>query len=251
MRKYTIMVFAVALSFAIGMMAQTSSGSSSSSGSQYPSSSDESGMQSGTQSDQTQSGSSQSDQTANPGTEQGNPTNRQPGMGTAPQTPTGGYGGEPATGAQSSQTGTSSANTSSSSGHSKTIQGCVVRQATEFYIYPAKGQPEHISSSGQDVSAHVGHQVKAHGTEQPSTAASASDTSGGASGAAGSTSASNTAGSSTGSAGSMSGNTSGTGSSAATSGQDLIVDRVDMIATNCPASIASKAQAAGMSTSPQ
>ncbi len=235
MRKYTLLVLAVALFFAVGMMAQTSSSTTSQS-------SDQSGMQ---------SGSSQSGQTGNTGSEEGNPTNRQPGMGSAPQNPTGGYGGQPATGAPSSQTGTYGAQTSSgsNSGQGKNIQGCVVRTATDYYIYPAKGKPEHISSSGQDVSTEVGHQVKLHGTEQPSTSASNSGTSGGTSGMAGNTS-SNNAESNTGSAGSMSSNTSGAGSSAAGNGKDLIVDRVSVISTNCPASITGNAQAAGMSTSP-
>lgn len=167
MRKYTFLVLAVALLFAVGMMAQTSSGSSGSS-SQYPSSSDQSGS--------------------------------------------------------SSQMG------SSGSAGGKTISGCVVRRATEFYIYPASGQPEHVASSGQDVSAHLGHQVKVHGTEQPSTSASTSGTSGSAAGTGAGAAA---------------------GSSADTAGQDLIVDRVDMISTNCPASITGNAQASGMSTSPQ
>jgi hypothetical protein len=164
MRKYTLLVLAVALLFAMGMMAQTGSGSSGSS-SQYPSSSDQSGMQSGSQ-----AGSS----------------------GTAA---------------------------------SKTVEGCVVRQATDYFIYPASGQPQHVSGSGQDVSAHLGHQVKAHGTSQPSTSASSS-------GASGSTSAS-------------------TGSSGSAGGTDFVVDKVDMIATNCPAAIQQSAQSAGMSTSPQ
>ncbi len=220
MRKYTLLALAVALLFAMGMMAQTSSGS-------------------------------QSDQSGNPGTQQGNPTNAQPGMGSAPQTQTGGYGGEPATGAQSSQTGTYTPNQGSSSGNAKTIDGCVVRTATDYYIYPVSGQPEHISSAGQDVSGHVGHHVKLQGTEQPSTSASTSGTSGGTSGTAGNTSASNSAESNTGTGSSMSGNTSAAGSSSAAGGQDFVVARVSMVATNCPASITSKAKAAGMSTAPQ
>lgn len=178
MRKYTLLVLAVALLFAMGMMAQTSSGSSGSS--QYPSGSTSSTDQSGTQ-----SGSSQ----------------------------------------------TSSSGTASP----KTVEGCVVRQATDYYIYPASGQPEHISSSGQDVSAHLGHHVKAHGTEQPSTSAAAQGTSG-------STSASSTAGSSTGGSST---------SPSASGGTDFVVDRVDMVATNCPAAIQQSAQSAGMSTSPK
>lgn len=165
MRKYTLVVLAVALLFAVGMMAQTSSGSSGSS-SQYPSSSDQSGMQSGSQ-----------------------------------------------------------AGSSGSAASKTTVEGCVVRQATDYFIYPASGQPQHVSSSGQDVSAHLGHQVKAHGTSQPSTSASTSGTSG-------STSATSTGSSSSG-------------------GTDFVVDKVDMIATNCPAAIQQSAQSAGMSTSPQ
>lgn len=267
MRKYSLLALAVALLFAMGMMAQTSSGSSSSS-SPYPSSSDQSGMQSGQSgtADDTQtgtagssgaygaqSGSSQSEP-GNAGTERGNPTNRQPGMGTAPQNSTGGMGGEPATGSVSSQTGNSGTTSANARGKEKTVEGCVVRRETDFYIFPKNGKAERISSSGQSVSEHLGHQVKLHGTEQPSTSPSASATMGGTSGTAGTSASARTGENAEGTSGSVGANTGSGTAGAASSGannKEFVVDRVDMVSETCPANIQGKATAGGMSTSPQ
>jgi len=250
MRRYTLLALAVTLFFAIGMMAQAS-GTPSGSSDQYPSSSDQSGMQSGSsQSDQTQSGS-QSDQSGNPGTEQGNPTNRQPGMGSASQTPNGSYGGAPATGAQSSET-TSGSNTGTSAykGKGKTIEGCVFRRETDYYIVPTHGQPQRISNEGQSVGEHVGHHVKLRGSEAPSAQASASESNAG--GTAGETGNTNTeTGSGAGTTGSMSGNTAGMGASARGEKQEFVVDRVQMLSETCPANIQKNAQAEGMTANPQ
>jgi hypothetical protein len=193
MRRYTLMVFAVALFFAIGMMAQTSSGTSGSS--QYPSGSDQTSTQSGSQAE--------------------------------------------------------SSSSMSQKGKEKTIAGCIVRQQTDYYIYPKSGAPQRISTSGENVSEHLGHEVKLHGTEQPSSQASAtSPTPGGTAGMAGSTSTQT--GSGTGTTGSMAGNTAATGTgSAAASSQEFVVSRVQMVSESCPASIKKNAQSSGMSLTPQ
>ena len=244
MRKYSILVLAVALFFAMGMMAQTSSGSSSTS-SQYPSSSDQTTTQSGSQ-----SGTS-------------GDTNHQPGMGTASQT-TPGSSQSDTSGTYGSAQTSSTMGSSSKKGKEKTVEGCVVRQQTDYFIFPKSGQPMHISSTGQDVSAHLGHHVKLHGTEQPSSARSAyGSTSGGASGTAVSNSSGAT-GSSSGSTGNVGANTAGmTGNASTASGsvneadtgaannKEIVVDRVDMVSESCPANIQKNIQASGMSTTPQ
>ncbi len=197
MRKYSILVLAVALFFAIGMMAQTSSGSSSTTGS------DQTGMQS----------------------------------------------------PQSAQTSTSDMGSSSDQkGKEKTVEGCVVRAQTDYFIFPKNGQPEHISSSGQDVSAHLGHHVKLHGTEQPSSSHTASgSTSGGTSGAAASNTP-GTSGSSSGSTGNVGANTAGSvneSDTGATKNKEFVVERVDMVSESCPADIQKNIQSSGMSTTPR
>jgi hypothetical protein len=252
--RYTLLTLAVALFFAIGMMAQTSS----STGSSDQNNSDQSSMQSGSsQSGQSTTYGTQEQQTEqNPGTEQGNPTNRQPGMGAAPQTPTGGYGGAPATGAQpgtSSQMGTQSneeqnetpaqeqqeqrTESGNMSSKGKTIEGCVFRRETDYYIFPTHGQPQRISNNGQSVSEHVGHEVKLHGTEESS----------GATSSAGNPSSEQEA--TTGRQGAMAGNEAGATTSAAAGAgnQEFVVDKVQMVSESCPANIQRNAQAQGMS----
>jgi len=256
MRKYTLMVFAVALFFAIGMMAQTSSGTSGSS-SQYPSSSDQSGVQSGaSQSGQTGAYGTQSEQTTQPeqGTQE-HPVNREPGMGTAAQTPSGSQAGTAESTQQEkneerNEASSSSMGTSTRAGKAKTIQGCVFRRETDYFIVPTKGQPERISNSGQSVSEHVGHEVKLHGTEQPSAEASATgSTAGGTAGMAANTNTET--GSGAGTTGSMAGNTPRSKSSAEAGNREFVVDRVSMVSETCPANVQKNAQSQGMSANPQ
>lgn len=97
-----------------------------------------------------------------------------------------------------------------------TIEGCVVRHNTEYFIFPKSGEAVHVSPSGEHVSAHLGHEVRVHGTEQPSTSASNVGTSGGASG---------------------------------TAPNELVIHRIDMVTDTCPTDIQQKATSSGMSTS--
>jgi hypothetical protein len=48
----------------------------------------------------------------------------------------------------------------------KTVEGCIVQQGTEFFLQPKHGKVIRLNSSGEDLTAHVGHRVKLHGTEQ-------------------------------------------------------------------------------------
>lgn len=291
MRRYSLLVLAVALLFAIGIMAQTTSSGSSST--QYPSS-DQTGMQSpqsggtaqpgtldksgsygpatGSSGSQpgasgpydTQTGTTGSNSGAY-GTQTGAPSNAQPGMGTAGQSQSGGsYGSQTGT-YGSSQSNSSDMSNSNRKGKEKTVEGCVVRRETDYFIFPKNGQPEHIASSGQDVSTHLGHHVKLHGTEQPSSAQTAyGTTSGGTSGMAGSASSSSGSGSNSGSTGNVGANTAGTTGNASTASgsvnesdtgaannKEIVVDRLDMISESCPSNIQKNVQASGMSISPR
>ena len=98
-----------------------------------------------------------------------------------------------------SQTGTSAGE--------QTIDGCIVKKSTTYYIQPSSGSPTKLSASS-DVASHVGHHVVVHGSQQSSSAANA-----------GNTNPSSAA----------SGQSSGSSAD-----QTFNVTRVDMIATNCP-----------------
>lgn len=229
MHRYSPAVLAVVLFFAIGMMAQQTSG-----------------------------GSSQTDQSGGYSSQTGTPSNQQPGMGTAPQQESEGVGTQTDSsqnGSYGTQSGTYGSQSNTASAKEKTFEGCVVRQETDYFIFPKSGQPEHIASTGQDVSSHLGHHVKLHGTEQATSASTAyGSTSGGVGGtAAGSTSGAT--GSSTGSTGNVGANTAGTSGSTTegggTSAREIVVERVDMVSETCPADIQRNIRTSGMSTSPQ
>jgi len=98
----------------------------------------------------------------------------------------------------SSQTGAS--NTANNEKGNKTIEGCIVRESTEYYLQPKHGKMEKLSST-EDLSAHVGHQVKVHGTESKASENTAS-----------------TSGTGTSATGGVSGQSSATGSQSSTSG---------------------------------
>ena len=141
----------------------------------------------------------------------------------------------------------------------KTLEGCIVREQTDYFIQPKTGDRERLTGS-QDLSSHVGHQVKVHGMEQSSTAANSNGnvgvsgtagTSGSmasnsdrtsTSGSAKSETENNAAGSIAGNAGSS--NATGTGASSSSSnnwtGKDFMVTRVDMVSESCPADIQKK-----------
>jgi len=99
------------------------------------------------------------------------------------------------------------------SGGEQTIDGCIIQQQTDYYIQPSgSGTPEKLSGS-PEVASHVGHHVVVHGTQQATSASNAGSNNPGSSSAASSQSSSSTA------------------------GQTFDVTKVDMVSTNCPASM--------------
>src|SRR5205085_5864492 len=58
-------------------------------------------------------------------------------------------------------------------GKDKTEEGCIVQQGSDFYLQPKHGKVQRLSST-EDLSAHVGHQVKVHGRESKTGSASTS-----------------------------------------------------------------------------
>jgi hypothetical protein len=94
----------------------------------------------------------------------------------------------------------------------KKLKGCIESENGKFVLENKHGKE--ITLVGQDVSAHVGHQVVVHGTFQNSMAASASGETAGTAAAAGSTSTSST-------------------DTKAKAGQEFNVTSVDMVASTC------------------
>jgi hypothetical protein len=134
-----------------------------------------------------------------------------------------------------SQTGSAS---SSSSGTD--VEGCIFREASDYYIYPTKGSQMKVS--GQDVSSHLGHHVKLHGSKQAGPAASAS--AGGVSGTVGGTDTPSASGSASAGQGSMAGSAGGHAGSAS-AGNEFVVERVDMVSASCPSKIRKKIESQG------
>ncbi|MCU1287254.1 MAG: hypothetical protein JWO13_3604 [Acidobacteriales bacterium] len=127
----------------------------------------------------------------------------------------------------SAQTGQSSS-ASSQDQNSQTVEGCVVKRETAYYIQPATGDQMRVSSSGQDLSANVGQHVRATGTSSTNTQSS---TSGGMSG---------TQSSSTGTSGSSSSNE-----------PELLVTKVDVVAQSCPPDIQNRIDKQNRSKNPK
>jgi hypothetical protein len=114
---------------------------------------------------------------------------------------------------------------SASAGNAQTVEGCVVRQQTAFYIQPATGDKTKLNAGNQDLSTHVGHNVRVSGN--------ASDT--------GTQTSSGTQTS-----------TGATGMSATGKAEpELMVTRVDMIADSCPPEIQKRIDADKNTSNPK
>ena len=107
--------------------------------------------------------------------------------------------------------GTQSASTAEPKGEKK-LKGCIESENGKFVLESKHGKE--ITLTGQDVSAHVGHQVVVHGAFQNSMAASASGENAGTAPSAGSTSTSST-------------------DMKAKAGQEFNVTSVDMVSSSC------------------
>ncbi len=112
-----------------------------------------------------------------------------------------------AAGDQASTPGSSQsqASTGSGNGGDQTLEGCIVREQTDYYIQPSGGGTPTKLSGSTDVSSHVGHHVVVHGS--PSAASSASSS-----------------GSAT------------SGQSSDSGAQTFNVTKLEMVSTDCPAS---------------
>jgi len=142
----------------------------------------------------------------------------------------------------------------------KTIKGCIAGTSGSFTLQQDKGKKSVNLQSSQDLSAHVGHEVKLHGrwengasSASASPSGSASDT-GSAASSAGSNPSSST---SSGSIGSSAGASASTGSSAGNSSKankdenkTFVVDSVDMVSDQCKSGASASSMNSG-SSNPQ
>jgi hypothetical protein len=156
---------------------------------------------------------------------QGGKTGMNPGQGMP------GGSGNGTTNPSAEQSGGSAANSSDNTQGAKTLRGCVESQGGGYVLQQKNGQTVPLSSS-QDFSAHVGHEVKVHGTwaNGSSTASSSASTSPNAQQSA--TNGSAALGSNPGA-----GNPTASSSS---SGKTFIVDKMDMVSDQCKTSGSSK-----------
>ena len=128
----------------------------------------------------------------------------------------------PATSSPTAQSGTEASNQSS-------LEGCIVRQQTDYFLQPDSGQPVKLNSS-EDLSQHVGHRVRVQGTSSAGTASSAANAAG------------NAAGNQAGNAASAAGNAAGDAAKAAESqaganAPEITVTKVEMISESCPSAM--------------
>lgn len=64
------------------------------------------------------------------------------------------------------QTTTTERTTTTTNGVAHTVEGCVMREATDFFLVPSSGSPIRLNgSTGVDLSTQEGHLVRVRGTE--------------------------------------------------------------------------------------
>ncbi len=89
------------------------------------------------------------------------------------------------TGRQATTTTTTTTTEKSTvSGTEHTIEGCLMKESSDFFLIPARGTPIQLQAgAGQDLAADEGHKVKISGVESALSASSSGGNTGGTSGA--------------------------------------------------------------------
>ena len=138
-----------------------------------------------------------------------------------------------ATQQSTTSTTTSSTTTTAKADKEKTIRGCIVQQASDFYLQPVKGKKGLIKlNTSEDLKAHVGHEVKVTGMESKIAASASATTPSGASASAttspsGTETASNQSGSNAGQMPQSDVNAT------ANATRELQVSKVEMVSDTC------------------
>jgi hypothetical protein len=167
------------------------------------------------------------------------------------QTDTSGqYGNQSTTSKTETQSSTSQSSTTTQMGAptgAPTIDGCLVRERTDYFLIPRSGNPiKVLTSAGEDLSEHAGHEVKVTGPES----ALSEGGMGSSAGTAGTAASTPTTGSQdqTASSGAMSAPAGSTGTSSMGSGmatgtgnelhrmadQQITVIKLQHVAATCP-----------------
>ncbi len=150
--------------------------------------------------------------------------------------------------ATTTTTTTTTTNQTTTSGPQRTVEGCVVKEASDYFLIPRSGNPIELqASTGEDLSAHEGHKVKVQGVESAMTGGSAAGagTMGGTAGAATNAPASSSQAQSSGASSAMSSQAgSGQAASGAATGtgndlhrlanRQMSIVRVTHVAETCP-----------------
>ena len=208
----------VTMLFALGCFAQTSSPSTSSTSSSPSQSSSSTSQSTSPQSTSSGSSSSQGAYGSQSSGSQSTGSQSSGSMGTTQGSSTPDTTG--AAGTQSSTAAGSQASTGKQKGE-KTIKGCIAGSGGNFMLQDKKGKSVNLQSS-QDLSAHVGHEVKLHGRWEKGAAASA--------GMGAEPSTTGGMASSTGA-----GAEAGTSKRAKEKGEKtFVVDNVEMVSDQCP-----------------
>jgi hypothetical protein len=160
------------------------------------------------------------------------------------------YGNQSTTSKTETQSSTSQSSTSTQMGApsgAQTVEGCLVREQTDYFLVPQSGNPIKVqASAGEDYSEHAGHKVKVTGSES-ALSEGGMGSSAGTAGTAASTPATGSQ-AQTSSSGAMSAPAGSAGSSSAGSGmatgtgndlhrmadQQITVIKLQHIAATCP-----------------
>ena len=141
------------------------------------------------------------------------------------------------TSSQSSSTDMSSAGNNGKAGKQKgdkTIKGCIAGTSGSYTLQEKGGKKSVNLQSSQDLSAHVGHEVKLHGHWENGASTASASPSGSSSDTTSGSMASNTGSSSASSSG-VSGTSNNNSGHARNKDQDktFVVDSVDMVSDQC------------------
>ena len=148
----------------------------------------------------------------------------------------GSYGSQSST-STSSQTPSSDTSTASTSGKQKgdkTIKGCIAGSSGSYTLQEKGGKKSVNLQSSQDLSAHVGHEVKLHGRWEKGASMASANPSGSSSDTTSGSMASNSGSRSTSSSG-VSGTSNNNSGHAHNKDQEktFVVDSVDMVSDQC------------------
>ena len=152
-----------------------------------------------------------------------------------------------ATPSTSNSASPSTASQRANNGQQTSVEGCIVRERTDYFLQPENGAPIKLNST-EDLSQHVGHHVRVQGTEANHGAGTA--TSAGATGTENPSPSSNPSGSGSPATSANPGSSSSAAGNQSGANREIQVTKVQMISETCPANIQNRInQSGGQGTS--